>query len=505
MYLVNSQEMKQCDNNTISYYGMPSMVLMERAALSVFAEIKKLSDNQKKRILILCGVGNNGGDGIAVARLLHLAGYSVEIFCPMPKEKMTFETKSQYDTAMKYHVPEIEQLPETAYDIVVDALFGIGLSRPIKGTPADILKKLNQTPAFKIAVDIASGIAADTGEILGTAFCADLTITFGFAKIGHLLYPGAERSGKLVIADIGIDAHGFLDQKPNGQYITKKDALRLLPVRKAYSNKGSYGKALIVAGSPNMAGAAYFAAKAAYLSGCGLVRILTAKENRGMLLTKLPEAIVSTYGCRKEAAAALEESMQWADAVLIGPGIGCGEAAQAMVEYAACQKQKKLVFDADALNILSAHSEWFHQMTDRQAVTPHLGEMSRLTQCGVERIKNDLIHTALDFSKSHRMICVLKDARTVIGTPDQRFYINAAGSHGMATGGSGDVLAGFLTGFAAQGLTCEDAAALSACLHGRAGELAAEEKGAHSMLASDLLDAIPAAIQELSGRRERIS
>lgn len=507
MYLVNSQEMKQCDKNTIAYYGMPSMVLMERAALSVFSEITKRFPQKESRILVLCGVGNNGGDGFAAARLLHLAGYPVEVFCPGNKEKMTPETKNQYDTARKYHVPEITELSETTYAIVADALFGIGLCRQIEGRLADTIQTLNQMSAYKIAVDISSGIDADTGAKLGTAFLADLTVTFGFAKIGQLLYPGAEYTGELVVADIGIDANSFLEQKPFGISLTKEDAAGLLPVRKAYSNKGSYGKALIVAGSPDMAGAAYFAAKAAYQSGCGLVRILTAIENREILLSKLPEAILTTYDSgenfSEKTAAKLEECIRWADAVLIGPGLSCSVTAQKIAEQVLKYTEKKMAFDADALNILSGQKEWLARMTENQVVTPHLGEMSRLTNIPIDRIQKNLLQTALDFAKDHKLICVLKDARTVIGTPDGTFYINTTGSHGMATGGSGDVLAGFLTGFMAQGLTCQKAAALSAYLHGRAGELAASEKGPYSMLASDLLDEIPKAIQELSDWREQ--
>ncbi len=505
MYLVNSQEMKQCDNNTIAYYGVPSMVLMERAALAVFSEITKCYPQKDIRILVLCGTGNNGGDGFAVARLLYLAGYQVEVFCPMNKEKMTPETKSQYDTVLKYHIPEINGLPEHACTIVVDALFGIGLSRQIEGTLAEILQKLNQMSAFKIAVDIASGVSADTGAVFGTAFYADLTVTFGFAKIGQLLYPGAEYTGELVVADIGIDAYSFLGQSPMGRYLTQADAVKLLPKRKAYSNKGSYGKALVIAGSPDMAGAAYFAAKAAYYSGCGLVRIFTARENREILLTKLPEAILTVYDakedCCKETEDALEECLQWADAVLIGPGLGCGSTAQHILEQVIRHKEKKIVFDADALNILSGKEAWLTGMTENQAVTPHLGEMSRLLKCSIAQIKNNLLQTAADFAKRWQMICVLKDARTIVGMPNGEFYINTTGNHGMATGGSGDVLAGFFAGLLAQGLSCRDAAALSVYLHGKAGDIAASDKGASGMIASDLLNAIPAAGKELADGR----
>ena len=195
-------------------------------------------------------------------------------------------------------------------------MFGIGLSRAVEGESARLIEEINKTEAFKIAVDIASGISADTGQILGTAFRADLTVTFGFAKTGQLLYPGAEYTGELVVADIGIDKNSFLGEKPSGRYLKKDCVKNLLPVRKSYSNKGTYGKALVIAGSARMAGAAWFAAKAAYYAGCGLVRIYTVKDNRNILLTKLPEAVLTTYEERETDFSSLDECLNWADAVL---------------------------------------------------------------------------------------------------------------------------------------------------------------------------------------------
>lgn len=500
-YLVNSQEMKQCDQTTIEYYGVLSAVLMERAALAVFHEVTARFPKKKAvRILVLCGAGNNGGDGFAVARLLHLAGYPVEVLSPFDPEKMTAETRAQYRTVQKYGVPTVSVWPEAAYDILIDALFGIGLSREIEGDLYDLLDRMNRMDAYKIAVDIASGVSADSGQVLGIAFCADLTVTFGFAKIGQLLYPGAGHTGELLAADIGIDFNSFLEHKPFGRYLSADGVQGMLPKRRADSHKGVYGRALIIAGSANMAGAAYFSAKAAYYSGCGLVRILTAQENRQALFSRLPEAIITPYDTQaKDMAAllqALEECMDWADAVLIGPGLGQTPAAQMLVAKVLQYADKKIVFDADALNILSKNMVLLKETAGIRVMTPHIKEMGRLTRTDVKDVKDGLLQAAREFAREYQAICVLKDTRTVVGMPEGDFFINTTGNHGMATGGSGDVLAGFLTGFLAQGQPARDAAALAVYLHGRAGDLAALEKGAYSMLASDILEKLPLSLQE---------
>ena len=501
-YAVNAQEMKQYDNNTIEYYGIPSTVLMERAALAVFYEITGRFYPDCGKILVLCGAGNNGGDGFALARLLYLKGYQTQIFFAMDEGSMTPETKAQCLSAQKYNVPQTKELLEYPYTVIVDALFGIGLARPIEGRLASLINKINHINAYKIALDISSGISADTGSVLGTAFCADLTVTFAFAKIGHLLYPGAEYTGELIIKDIGIDKHSFLGKAPQARYLTTQNAKQMLPIRSPYSNKGTFGKALVIAGSPEMAGAAYFAAKAAYYSGCGLVRILTPNENRDILLTKLPEAVLSVYDAKADDLGSLmdllEVCMDWADAVLIGPGLGQSPASQMLVTKALQYTDKKIVFDADALNILSKNMVLLKESKAQRIVTPHLGEMGRMAGKSIKEIQAGLLKIAQDFAKEYQAVCILKDAGTVIGLPEGEYYINTTGNCGMATGGSGDVLAGIVTGFLAQGLELGNAAAAAVCLHGEAGDKAAEKRGSYGMVASDLLEEIPGVVRRVS-------
>lgn len=492
-YVVNSQEMKQLDKNTIEYYGVPSMVLMERAALAVFEEIKTNCPDKNTKILIICGAGNNGGDGFAIARLLYLNGYSVETLFPMDISKMTTETAAQYQIVKHYGIPVHIELTSYAYDVIVDALFGIGLCREIDGKLKDIINAVNQTHALRIAADIPSGISADTGKVLGTAFLADITITFGFAKTGQLLCPGVRYCDKLIVADIGIDEYSILEQKLLGKYLTQKDISQLLPSRKIYSNKGSYGKILIIAGSKDMAGAAYLSAKAAYYSGCGLVRILTAQENREILLTRLPEAIITTYDSMQMDESLVQECINWADAILAGPGIGTKDCAKSLVKSVLEAKNIPVVFDADALNILAKEPDFMEKLGANHVITPHLGEMSRLTGKEIKAIQENLIDTAKLFAQMYACVCVLKDARTIVALPDGAWYINVSGNNGMATGGSGDVLAGLLTGLVAQKQLDElgETVALACFMHGMAGDFAKEQKSAHSMLAGDILEQIP--------------
>jgi len=494
-YLVDSKEMKQLDKNTIEYFGIPSLVLMERAALSVYGEIKKRF-GLDKHILIICGAGNNGGDGLAIARLLFLDGYFVHIYMPMHPAKMTEETKCQYQTGEKYGIPIVEK-PEMDYDIIIDALFGIGLSRPLEGEFKELIGWCNKGKAVRIAVDMPSGISADTGAVLGEAFLADMTVTFGFAKAGQMVYPGAGFCGKLIVADIGIDDKSMLDTLPSLCCLEDSDISEKFPKRKKDSHKGSFGKVLVIAGSNTMAGAAWFSGKGAYLSGCGLVEIFTPEKNRDILLTKLPEAIVTDYSQDSLDVSLLREKIDWADVILAGPGIGLSHTAEVIIKEVLSQKEKPVVLDADGLNIIAANPSLLKKTKADVVITPHLGEMSRLTGREISQIKENLIHSAKSFAEKYHVVCVLKDARTVIAS-QENCCINPTGCNGMASGGSGDVLSGLIAGILAQNKTPMEAAALGAYIHGKAGEDAARLQGNASMLASDILNQIPQVIKELT-------
>lgn len=490
-YILDSHEMKQCDENTMQRRGMLSAVLMERAALAAAQEIISRYPNLETKVLVVCGAGNNGGDGIAVARLLFLKKYQVSICFVGNREKMTTETARQMQIAENYGVPfcDAAQVFQENWDVVADAIFGIGLCREISGKYADILAQMNDLKGYKVAIDIASGVSGSTGQVLGIAFGADLTVTFGFAKRGQLLYPGMEYTGELKVADIGIDEQSLFELTPQMRVLEPAD-LKLLPKRESRSNKGSYGKLLILAGSDQMAGAAVFAAKAAYRMGCGLVRVATVEENRLILQEQVPEAVLAVYNDGTDVVEFVETQLHWADAVVAGPGISQSELAEKMLHELIRQIRIPCLCDADALNILARHPEWWNEVQTEMIITPHLGEMSRLTGQPISEIKDELVHTAAEFAKEHQITVVLKDARTVTAYKNGSCFLNLSGNHGMATAGAGDVLSGVIGALLAQKLESEMAAPLGVYVHGLAGDAAVPKCGHYAMMASDIVEGI---------------
>ena len=486
-YLVTGKEMKLLDQNTSEYFKVPEEVLMEQAAGSFVRELLLLKKNIKS-VLIVCGMGNNGADGIAAARLLNQSGVYAAVFLVGQTQKASKLHKMQMEIYRAYCMPEASELSE-AYDVVVDAVFGIGLSRAITGETEKVLETLNSfKKPYKVALDISSGISADTGELLGTAFLADVTITFSFAKVGQLLSPGYEYSGKLVVSPMGITKASFLDKKPKYAALTEED-LQHLPVRKENSNKGTYGKLLVVAGSESMAGAAYFSAKSAYAAGCGVVKVLTAEHNRNILLGKVPEAIVATYGKSLDKKQVID-AINWADAIVIGPGIGRSDIAKELLALVMNNASVPVVFDADALNLISEDVDFLLRPHVDYIVTPHLGEMARLTGNAISYIKANLLETAQDFAAQYNVTCVLKDFHTVTAVPYGLSYVNLSGNNGMATAGSGDVLAGIIGSFLAQGLSAERAASLGVYVHGVSGDLARKKQGVIALMADDIVEGL---------------
>lgn len=479
--------MKNCDLNTIEKVGMNAEVLMERAALSVVAEIEKRGILYGK-IMIFCGFGNNGGDGLAIARLLFLKNYQVEVVCVGDSSKATKEVLHQLQLLQHYHVAIVDFNPNMSAnqcDLLIDAVLGNGIKRNVEGIFLQAVQMMNQMSCKKVAVDIPTGIDGDHGQVMGSAVKCDLTVTFAYKKVGICLYPGAHYAGELVVADIGMPEDSFLMQFPVVREVDEDD-ISLVPERKPYSNKGTYGKLLVIAGCETMSGAAFLAAKSALIAGCGMVKIMTHERQREVLSVLLPEAIIETYD------EAIDEEqflfhLGWADCVLIGPGIGTSLLSQEMIQLVCSQCSVPLIIDADALNLVAQDLSILKQISCETIITPHVVEMSRLCEENVEYIKNHLIEVAQEFSKEYNIICILKDARSMISVPYGPVYINMTGNSGMSTAGSGDVLAGYVAGLGTQGMRLEEAAAVGAYLHGKAGDQAAVEIGEYSMMASDLL------------------
>ncbi len=485
-YLVNSREMKHYDTNTSTTFQIPSLVLMERAALEVVRVIKE-ERIKAENVFVVCGSGNNGGDGFAVARLLHLEGKKVRIVFSGEEKKATEETKKQLAILKAYGVAIEKEFPaDETPDLLIDAVFGIGLSRNIEGEYAELLNQMNEVSAVKLALDIPSGVNASDGNVMGTAFRADYTVTFAYGKIGMYLWPGNELCGKICIRPIGIDEKSWLEKKPAVAAYTLQE-LEQIPARKSHSNKGTYGKVLLIAGSVNMAGAAIFAARAAYTMGCGLVRVYTPEENRQIIQQTVPEAILTTYSGKRVELQELIEAIQWADVIACGPGIGTGDVSKSIVKNVLKNAAVPVVLDADALNIAAEDTSLLQRPHTDLIVTPHLGEMSRLNGDIVSFIQTRLLETAEEFARQYNVVCVLKDEHSVVSIPYGQTYLNLSGNHGMATAGSGDVLTGILASLLAQGLHTEQAAPLGVFLHGLAADEILEETGSYGMLAEDII------------------
>ncbi len=505
--LLTGQQMKEIDQITIEKIGIPSMVLMERAAMAVAEEVKKRSKGDE-RIWCVCGCGNNGADGIAVARILSQASYSVTVMILGERLKGTKEFQQQAAIAEKLGIrlmdvgdsPEFFQVFSKGCDVVIDAMFGVGLSRAVEGRYRTFLEQLSAiSRKLTVAVDIPSGISSEGGQVLGTALRADVTVTFGWEKLGTVLYPGRTYAGEVVIADIGFPkaALSLAEEMGAGEVWTfacEREDVKRIPSRPPYSNKGTFGRVLIAAGSKNMGGAAYFSALAAYRTGAGLVKVLTVEENRAALQTLLPEAVLAVYDPERMAREPvyyrewLEQECGWADVVVLGPGLGRETYVEYLVEMLLTAACSPMIIDADALNIIAANPHMTKYFTENIVITPHLGEMARLTGETIGEIRRNLILAAREYALRFGITCVLKDAATVIALRDGRVFINVSGNSAMAKGGTGDVLTGVLAGLIAQGMEEGESAVLGTFLHGAAGDTYGEEKGEYGLLARELAD-----------------
>lgn len=485
-YILDGEQMKEIDRYSIEEAGIPSLVLMERAAIQVCAAVQA-HFTKEYRVLSVCGSGNNGADAAACARILREYGYDTAV-CPAGSmEHSTKELKKQLSILEKLSVPAVTMDEIADYDIIIDGLFGIGLSREITGEYRRLVDRINTSGKKVVAVDIPSGVDAADGKILGAAVCADYTVTFGYPKTGMLLYPGRKCCGEISVVNCGF-APGAIDLIPDKKFIYDNSDLARLPARTPDSNKGTYGKVLVVAGSDCMGGAAYFSAKAAYRTGAGLVRVMTAKSNKEVIQTLLPEAVLSFYD--EISPEELKSCLDQASVIVMGPGLSTGE-RQRHILYEALEylpeKNKKVLLDADALNIIAADSR--QKLLKNCIITPHPGEMERLCRKSVPEIKERFIDTAKTFAEEYGCVCVLKDAGSVV-TDGRQVYLNVSGNSGMSTAGSGDVLTGIIAGMLAGGMDLFEGAVLGTYLHGLAGDSAKERLGERFMKADDIADSI---------------
>ncbi len=485
--ILTASQMREADRNTIEYYGIPSAVLMERASLSVANVITEHADKNSK-VLVFVGTGNNGGDGVCVARIIHNIGYEAALLICGDEDKFSDELKKQLEIAGKYNIARVSFEDVDEFDVFVDAIFGIGLSRDVTGHFAECINAFNSARGLKVAIDIPSGINTDNGNVCGIACHVDITVTFNYLKPGHLLYPGKKYSGKTIVCDIGINDNSFLDTIKPGILCFDREDIAVVNNRSADTNKGDFGKVLVIAGHQDMSGAAFLSAKAALRMGAGLVKIYTTSDNGLILGSEFPEALISTYNEYDEEQ--LIEELNWSTVCVIGPGIGQDDVATCITKYVINNYDKPLVIDADALNIISNNMELLDKHFYNRIITPHPGEMSRLTGMNISNIKEDLIRCATDFTDKYGVTTVLKCASTVTSTPSGNVYINMSGNNGMATGGSGDVLAGMIAGLIANHIDVDTAAALGVYIHGLCGDKVASESNVNYLIATDIISAI---------------
>ena len=493
---VNAAQMKAADQYTIQKLEVPSLELMEHAAQAC---VQVLEDEKVdlSHVCVVCGSGNNGGDGFAIARILQNNRYSVETFCVGNPEHYTEETQEQMHRLQEcggkitYGMPQ-----EDSYSVIIDAVFGVGLSRKVEGRYRQVIEQMNRMRGTKFAVDIPSGLSATTGCILGCAFKADYTVTFQLKKIGLELSQGRTMAGRVIVPDIGVSTDSICEDQEIVRTAGKDIYRKMLPDRPEDSNKGTYGRLLVIAGSKGMAGAAYLNAHAAYMTGAGLVRIYTSSDNREILQTLLPEAIITTYEeYNKEELLSL---LTWADSVCIGSGLGMSRLSEKILKTEIEYVKVPCLIDADGLNLLAENKNYLNQMAERRfVITPHMKEMSRLTGTPVEELKADRIQILKDFISRYRITCVLKDSRTLIASEEKGIRMNLTGNSAMAKAGSGDVLAGVISGWMVQGKEAEDAAELGTYIHGLSGDLAKFEKGVYSVMARDLIEYISKALMKL--------
>ncbi len=511
MKLCTPKQMQNIDRRAIEGMKIPGLELMEAAGSRVVdAIIEQYGDITGQVITIVCGKGNNGGDGFVAARYLHEKGAKIEIFLTGRADIVEGDAGTNLKRAEKMglYVKEIDDIDDFSIDshsnIIIDAIFGTGFSGDIK-TPYDkIILRINDHPASVVAIDAPSGLDGATGAVAEPCVRADLTVTFGLPKFGQAVYPGKEYCGLLLVADIGFPDEA-IDQEDIDRYLLMEDeAAAMLPRRAPDSHKGDFGKLFVLAGSEGYTGAAAMTAEAGLRSGTGLVILGCPSGLNDIFEQKLTEVMTRPLPqVRKRRCLALRglgevrEMVKWADAVAVGPGIGIYHETRDLIFRLISKLDKPAVFDADALNILAKNMDYLKDHTAPLVISPHPGEMSRLTGKTIDQIEKNRIDIALEFADEFNLVCILKGAPSVIAAPSGQAWINPTGNEGMATAGSGDVLTGLIGGFLAQGMIDIDAAVLGCYVHGKAGDLASESLGSRGMIAGDILHMVPEALRRL--------
>ena len=512
MILTTAQQMKQLDQRAIQDFGLPGSVLMENAARGTVQVIQSQYP-QTRSMAVLCGKGNNGGDGLVIARYFHSLGLKVRVYLAGPKSGLKGDAALQLLLTDKLKVPLVEltdkmDLPALRQellhnDLLVDALLGTGLEKKVQGIFREVILLMNELPIPKIAIDIPSGLSSDSGQPLGLCTQADLTVTFGLPKIGQILFPGCRFVGRLFVVDIGIPPIFHPAPKERVELLEPNILAPFLPKRDPEGHKGLYGHVLVLAGSKGKTGAAAMTCLGALRAGAGLVTLGIPESLNTIMEIKLtepmteplPEGESGTLG--PKALKRIQSLCEGKKALAIGPGLSQSLGTKSLVQALLRRlRDIPLVIDADGLNALAEAPEGLKTLTGRAILTPHPGEMSRLSGQPIKAIQADRIQTARAFSRKYGVVVVLKGARTVIADPEGPVYLNPVAHSILASGGTGDILTGLILGFLSQGLPLTEAACLGVFLHGQAGAWLARERGGQGILASELLEKIPGLLSQ---------
>lgn len=514
MKVATAEQMQELDRKAMETYRIPGIVLMENAGRGAAeAILSSFPDLRKKKVAVIAGKGNNGGDGFVIARHFMNRGIPVKVFLLTDPKSLRGDAETNHYVFHRMK-GEILSIPSSKdyqkvkrelekADLLVDAIFGTGLDAEVRGYYREVIDHLNTLHCPLVAVDIPSGLNADTGKPLGAAIRATLTVTFGLPKIGLLISPGSDYTGTLKVVDIGIPKNLVEEEKISSYLLDEDEIMRVLSVpRRPDTHKGDYGHLLVIAGSVGKTGAAAMVCEAALRMGAGLVTLAIPKSLNAIMEMKLtegmteplPETPKQTLSLR--AFHSILRLCENKKAVVIGPGLGTFKETQSLILKLIKSIELPMIIDADGINALAAQPKFLPISNRSIALTPHPGEMARLIRSTVKVVQEDRIGISRTFSQSNHLYLVLKGYRTVIATPRGEVYINPTGNSGMATGGTGDVLCGMIGGLVCQGFDLPQSLQASVYLHGLAGDEAARDLGEKSLVATDLIRKIPVLLRK---------
>ncbi|MBI4229005.1 MAG: NAD(P)H-hydrate dehydratase [Deltaproteobacteria bacterium] len=505
MKVASVSQMRELDRTATEKFGITEELLMENAGEAVYFVLLTELGIEGKKFIVFCGAGNNGGDGFVVARKLHSNGGSVKVVILGDQRKLKGAAKQNFDilTKLEIELHKLESIDSIRTDVahcdaIVDALFGTGLTREVDGIHREVIDLINDSRKIVISIDIPSGINGDTGRVLGNAVIANYTVTFGLPKIGNILYPGYGHCGKLYVSYISFPPE-----------IHSEDSIKTeindppkLPPRDKKGHKGDFGEVLFIAGASSYFGAPYFSALSFLKAGGGYSRLASPKSitpfvaNKGSEIVFIPQKETPSGSISLKNKKELLELSERMDMVVIGPGISLDEETQQLARELAKEINKPLIIDGDGITALSKDLGIIKKRKQETILTPHLGEMSRITNMSVTEIDSNKIDVLQSTAKKLNSIIILKGAHSLIGYPDERVFINMSGNPGMATAGSGDVLTGTIAAMYGLGLNIGDAVRKGVFIHGLSGDLAAIDKGEDGITAQDIMDYLPLALKK---------